>query len=362
MLLFCAGLIFIFQVWSKKELYTKPYDYEYFADRYANSQYVLSEQAKYILPDDDLYSFAGYYYISGGQVSRVNFENPPLGKYLIGLSIVIFNNQRVIHLLYALLYLVVTYALGVVVFRHKTIAALGVLLLSLDPYLHQAMRMPMLDFPMSVFFLAGLLFFMRGKTLWRYALSSLFFGMSLSTKFFPFLFIALFCFFLYQVFERRRELRVFLITTPLIILIYLSTYTEFLLRSSFVDFVRYQWWVLRWRMGNPYVFGNMFRTIFTGTFKPWWQTSEKLHSYTAEWSLIIPILVGITIFSIVLFYKNKLFRYLYGFLWVFFAYANIATEGGLKYLAPFYPLFCVSTAAVVITVLAKLRFVKKEAK
>lgn len=63
--------------------------------------------------DDGLYAFAGYYYLfQGGDVSAVNFEHPPLGKYLIGVSIFLFGNENVINIIYFALILIITYKIG----------------------------------------------------------------------------------------------------------------------------------------------------------------------------------------------------------------------------------------------------------
>ena len=343
-LLFSAGLVLAYQILANFLIYTIPYDYQYFARRYADSQYPRSSLGTYIISDYDLYSYAGYYYITGGEVSRVNFENPPLGKYLIGLSVVLFKNQLAVNIFYVIFYLVVTYCLGIAILKDRTVASLAVLFLSFDPYISQALFVPMLDFVSGLFFLCGLLFFIRARSFWDYAVSSGLFGMSIASKFFPFFIIAAFCFIAYQILRRRDKLFPYLGSLPLTAIIYLASYFEFFRRNSFFDFFRYQWWVIRWRMGNPAVLGNAFRTIFTGSFKPWWITAETSHSYTSEWSLFIPFMVGGAILSI-FFIKNKLFRYLYLFVWIYLIYINVGTEGGLKYLAPFYGLFALLTAA-----------------
>ncbi len=346
-LLATATSIF-YRIFENMLVYTIPYDYRYFSERFENSQYSQGSEAKFVISDYDLYSYAGYYYINGGEVSRVNFENPPLGKYLIGLSILLFHNQLAINVFYAVFYLVVTYWLGIVLFKDKLIAALGIFILSLDPYLHQVLKVPMLDFPSGLFFLLGLLFFIKGKNSWQYVLSSFFFGISISVKFFPFFFIAIFCLTLYQFFARRKQFFGYLLSLPAIAIVYLLSYAEFFTRNSLPAFIRYQWWVVRWRMGNPIVLGNAFQTIFTGSFRPWWPTAETIHSYTSEWSLFIPLLVGLTILSILVIKKEKLPVFLYLLIWVFLIYINVGTEGGLKYLSPFYGLFALFASAVLI--------------
>ncbi len=355
-LVFIAIVILIHNVISNLSLYTAPYDYGYHAGRYSDSQYTKSSAGRYIIPDEELYAYAGYYYIKGGEVSRVNFENPPLGKYAIGLSILLFGNPLVIYPLYVILYLIATYFLGIIIFQNKLVSSLAVLLLVIDPYIHQALKFSMLDFPCGLFFLTGLIFYLKAKKYWHYALAFLFFGISFATKFFPFLIIALLCLFIYQCLKRRKKMKYFLAALPVFVLAYLLSYLEYFSRNNLLDFIRYQWWVLHWRMGNPRVLGNAFRTIFTGSFKPWWPTTETIHSYTDEWSLFVPFLCAMTMTSIFFFWRNKFFRYFYLFIWIYFVYINVGTEGGLKYLAPFYGLFAVISSATIIKIVEIVKF------
>src|SRR3990167_9345765 len=111
----------------------RPFDPDYFSGLYSTSQYVLGEKSKGGIGDDGLYAFAGYYYFfQAGDVSSVNFEHPPLGKYLIGLSIFLFNNEIAIGIIYFLLLLFVTYQLGRL-FIDKFQALIPPALLVFDP-------------------------------------------------------------------------------------------------------------------------------------------------------------------------------------------------------------------------------------
>src|SRR3989344_3460516 len=84
--------------------FQKPFDFKYFSDLYSKSQYVLGEKSIGGIGDDGLYAFSGYYYFfQKGDVSAVNFEHPPLGKYLIGLSIFLFHNELFINIIYFVL-------------------------------------------------------------------------------------------------------------------------------------------------------------------------------------------------------------------------------------------------------------------
>lgn len=341
---------FLFQIFLHLDKYTTPYDYAYFADRYVRSQYVLSENATNIINDYDLYAYAGYYYVTGGEVNRVNFENPPLGKYLIGLSIILFHNHMVIYLIYGIIFLFLTYKFALLIFKNQTVAVLSMLVLTLDPYFHQAIFFSLLDFPMSIFFLSGIYLFLKANKWQCYVISSFFFGLAISTKFFPSFFLILIYLTAYQILFRKKHLLPFLLSLLVSAFVYLMSYSQYLLNSSLWEFIKFQWWVMRWRMGNPVVLGNGFLTMFLGKFRPWWPTNEKLHSYTAEWSLIIPVISGLTLASIFFFKKNKLFNFVYGLVILTLIYINLATEGGLKYLTPIYPFLIIFAINLILKI------------
>lgn len=348
-------ILFVTNIYRYSYRYTKPYDYSYYADQYLHSQYVEGEGSKYIISDYDLYSFAGHYYFTGGEISRVNFENPPLGKYLIGLSIYLFNNQVIIYIAYALFYLWITYKFGMLIFKSFDIAMLALILLVINPYFVHAMSMPLLDFPMAVFFLTGFYLFFQAKNWKWYVVSSLFFGLSIATKFFPFFAVLLLCMFWYQWQYRREYLGIFLLTLPITFIVYTASFFEFFLRQqNIIDFLRYQWWVIRWRMGNPIVVGNILNGIFFGKSKIWWTKSGGYMFWTEEWSIMMSITVTTAFISAFVLRRNHIFTVLYWYLILFMSYIIFVTEGGLKYLAPLYPFFALFTSATIITLWSKV--------
>ncbi|MBI3443359.1 glycosyltransferase family 39 protein [Candidatus Woesebacteria bacterium] len=344
--------VFFLQLYQKRDRFLTPYSYRYFSDKYLVSQYVMGEGSTYILPDYELYSYAGYYYITGGDVSRVNFENPPLAKYLIGISIFLFGNPLIIYLILAVFYLFLTYKFAKLLFS-SFIGLVALLGLVIDPYFIHAVTYTHLDFPLAVFFLAGLYIFLTAKSLRQDIIAAVFFGLAVSSKFFPFfavIFVYLFC---WRMKEKKREkgqLWRFLLILPSIIIVYFAAYTQYFLSHTLIDFLKYQWWVLRWRMGNPIVVGNILQSIFFGRLATWWEKVPTFHYWLEEWSPLLPVVVVGAFMSIVFFYHSRLYRFIYGYVMLFFLYIFFFTEGGLKYLAPMYPFFAIFTAAMIMRI------------
>lgn len=90
--LFALQLVFL--VWLARGIVFKSYDILYWKDRFEHSQWQLPLSQR-ILGDDGLFEYVGYTLVHGADPSLVNAETPPVGKYLIGLSIVLFHNPQV---------------------------------------------------------------------------------------------------------------------------------------------------------------------------------------------------------------------------------------------------------------------------
>lgn len=154
---FISNIIFFIQ---NQQYYTRPFDSDYFASLYSKSQYVLGPASKGGIGDDGLYAFAGYYYFfQKGDVSSVNFEHPPLGKYLIGLSIYLFHNENVVNIVYFFFLLFITYKSAFIILKDKLLSSVTVFLVSIDPLLRDHTLRSLLDLPFSLFFTTGVYFF-----------------------------------------------------------------------------------------------------------------------------------------------------------------------------------------------------------
>ena len=88
-------LVFIYHfsqiIYTQRAVFSEKYDQSYWKDRFEHSQWVLP-LSKRIIGDDGLFAYIGYDLINGGSITGFDSEVPPLGKYLIGLSIKIFGN------------------------------------------------------------------------------------------------------------------------------------------------------------------------------------------------------------------------------------------------------------------------------
>lgn len=293
--------------------------------------------------DDGLYAFAGYYYLfQGGDVSSVNFEHPPLGKYLIGVSIFLFNNENIINIIYFVLLLVLSYTIGKIILRDSLLSMIAVGILSADPLILDHTLRSLLDLPFTLFFTAAIYFFLLSFKKNKYIfLSQLFWGFAFSTRFFPSLVVIYAFLFLLQFFYRKKSLLLFCYSSLLIPLVYLISHTSFFLyHPSMIEFLRHKKWMLSWFAGSTVLIGNIWRNLFTG----WYIDSTGKLQINQYWTGVLPVLLMLAITRVRKDFirKDRIdIMAVYGVSIVYLIYLTCLTGGLQKFFMPIYPLIVV---------------------
>ena len=324
---------------TRKSYFLRKFDPVSLGELYTNSQYVIGDRSVGGIGDDGLYAFAGYYYFfQQGDISSVNFEHPPLGKYLIGLSIYLFQNENVINLVYFVLLLVTTYFLALKLTQNKIISILSVSILSINPLLLDHLIRSQLDLPFTLFFILALYTFIC--SLDRYKLifiSSLFWGLAFATRFFPVL-IPIEVYLLYFIIRHERKmLKSYLISLLIIPLIYLVSHISFFIyHPSLQEFIRHKIWMLAWYRGSPISIGNIWRNIFTGEYI---DPAGKLVA-NEHWNVRLPVIITL---SLIPFLQKKVrnqlpIRIAYYLNLFLLLYVTFFTTGVQKYIMPVYPI------------------------
>lgn len=335
-------------VWLVQLLYfgrtafLRPFDFRYFASIYSGSQYIEGPNSKRGIGDDGLYAFAGYYYLfQKGDVASVNFEHPPLGKYLIGTSILLTGNERFINIFYFAGLLILTYFIGKIILKNSILAACGVLLLALDPLFTDKLFYSLLNLPFTVFVVLAVYCFLKGqKNRYWFIASNLAWGGAFSTRFFP-SFMLLFPYIVvWLYFNNRKNIRFFLTTSSLIPVVYIISHTAFFLyHPSVVDFLRHKKWMLSWFTGTTVSIANIWRNVFTGYFLD--PTGKLVRN--DYWTIVIPVVILLAILPVKVIgsYWKTGKGFLYGLCIIYLLYATLLTNGDEKFLIPIYPLLII---------------------
>ena len=143
-------------IYANRALYLSRFDEVYWKDKYEHSQWKLPLSIRTI-GDDGLYLYEGYRLAKGGDPTLLNAEVPPLGKYLIGGTILLFQNAFVHGLWTSLLLLWGTYLLARRLFHQALPALVVVLLLATDPLTTSQYARTMLEGIQATFLILFLL-------------------------------------------------------------------------------------------------------------------------------------------------------------------------------------------------------------
>ncbi len=117
----------VFYIASHKDVFfNRNYNqkYEHLQTLYSKSQYVQKKSPELIL-DETFEEFAGGFFLKGNNPISIVHDHPPLGRYFISLSILLFDNARTIIILFFCLSALATFLIA------KSV--LGSLLLALIP-------------------------------------------------------------------------------------------------------------------------------------------------------------------------------------------------------------------------------------
>ena len=132
-------------------MYTSRFDPAYWKDRYEHSQWKLPQSQRGI-GDEGLYLHEGYVLVNGADPTLYNAEVPPLGKYAIGASILLFGNGYLFGILATTAALVAFFFLAKSVLP-KSLALATTLLVAMDPLVTSQFAATMLESLQLLFFL-----------------------------------------------------------------------------------------------------------------------------------------------------------------------------------------------------------------
>ena len=300
LLLFLSLLLFSYQIYPYSKIYFEKYDHVKYEQKFLKSQWRVP-QSKNVISDEDLYTYAAYEYVRGANPILINPETPHLGKYLIGLSIILFNNQRVMSLFIALFSLVFIYRIILMKTKSDLSASIAVFLVILNTtFVDQLIHSPQLDIYQLMFFLMTSFFFLKfskSKKKSDIFLAGIFYGSMLSTKFFfqtlilTTLLFAIFSLITYK--SKFIWVKKFVLLNIVGFLIYtLSNLAFFLHGGTIRGFLGMQKWILVLYKSTSIdlsrIMGGYLGLIFINKYR-FWSDGYPVVSYQS-WSIFWPII------------------------------------------------------------------------
>lgn len=327
------------------------FDHKSFAqleDLYSRSQYVRGDAKQVILGDGDVYTYAGTRYVQGADITSINFEHPPLAKYLYGLSFSITGMQNWVLVPMLILTPLLMWLLSTELFTNRKFRWLSiVLLLTHTAYISNSTQ-TMLDFPSMFFLLISQVVFLKliSKPSMKLGVA---FGVTIAltwlTKYpFP-LTIMLHAANILWLGYKRIPIKIIGLSLMSAMFIYLLGYGSFFAQgNNLVDWLRFEWWRVQWYMGktdNPSFY--LVRTIFFGEYPAWWSEEPRM-AKVSTWNIGWPLITILYAGSLLVFHKQNSHIKIYAY-WAAISFIVLASKVAEdRHIIPLLPAFAIGTS------------------
>lgn len=295
---------FIRVIIANKYIFEEQYNYNKYKKKFDNSQWIVTNKNKNItvMSDADLYSFVASELLQQKDPTVINFETPPLGKYLIAASIMIFNNQRMVSLFFSFACLILIFYLAFII-SYSLIASLLSVSFTMTSWLFidQLLNSPQMDIFQLFFLLIMIIFFtlFEKKKQMRYLIiASISVGAFASMKFF---FIYLFftilwlgLFYLYK----KKTLKIIIKNLFFIFFIANGVYFFYYLNyfiyhnGTVINLIKVQKWIVGFYTVNSPIettklIGSYLPLIYLNKWK-FWSEGYPVIKYD-NWSISWPV-------------------------------------------------------------------------
>jgi len=325
-----------------------------YGDRYAHSQYILGDAYTRQISDADLYIYAGFSYANGEDPTTINFEHPPLAKYLLGISQLLFNNSLYLYLFIYVGVLYLFYKISDRILKHDYSKYLSLVILGTLPLLTQFINKPVLDIPlMFLIFWFFLELTSKAKSLvYKYSIIGIIIGLIMSIKYpIPFILIPFGIVLIYSILE--KNIKHYILVPMYSFLIYIGQYFMYFYHNhSIIDFInfekyRFSWWFAD-RTAPKFL---IFKSLLFGKHEAWWDPNIDL-TYYSDWSVLLPLIFILSILLLPWISKKKILIYSYAFSILAFIGFAVGSGSSLRYLLitiPFWLLALISSVENILS-------------
>lgn len=306
---------------------------------YNQSQYAANpELRRLIIQDQDLYAWAGWYYLHTGIIDTINIEHPPLGKYLIGLSILLFNNQNIGQIFWSGLFVCFLFLIGRLVLKNNFFSLIGVLLFLQEKIFVEQLIYSLLDVIIGTFLLISLYLALKTKRLTSpYIIyQGILLGIIASIKYPSIAVILFITISIYYLMKKEKNLLVKLFSLASIsTTIFLLSYLPFFINHPSPNaFINLQYKALKIHLSHvpEYPKGQVLKVLLLNQWRIWWGNKDLVK--TEYWNFFWPI---ITLNFLVAFgnFKKNLLLNLWSFNYLLFLCSRLFYPRYLFLLIPF---------------------------
>lgn len=334
-------------------------NYKALKNLYYSSQYAKKDHPS-IIPDEALESFAGGIFLEGLNPILIVHDQPPLGRYIIALSIFLFDNASTIIVPLLCFSILGIYLLSYKVLSNIFTALIPVGIFSNEPlFINKLFYNPLLEPIQLPFIIFSIYFFIVGldkkKPIPWFALSSIMLGFVISIRFFILglaLLMAMLAIFLVEK-GISKKMMYFLFTLPLSLVVLVCSYTKTLQAGySVLQIFGIQKYILFYQKSKFILPFSFWDLILFNRWHTWWGSNAILSD--PQWILIWPIALIITLLYLVLYILKKIsFSMSEKILlsWVFFLCCMLSVGyTSTRYFLPLLPFLYILSVSFLVKI------------
>ncbi len=277
--------------WQDFSLHYSQSEYE---KRYGHSQYVLGPAYTHLMGDGDIYTYAGIRYAQGEDPTAINFEHPPVIKYIFGLSYLLFSIPNLANVVFLVIAAISFWNITSTLFVSMRWRYITTAIFLLHPIVYSYYIQTMLDFGTMALSLAVIACYVKvyeSDTNLKKSGLILFMGLFLASKY-PLPINALLPIFLLC--WLRLKKRITYASGVVIGLgagaVYLLTYSSFFMHHhSLYSWLKFEWNRWQWYQGKlGSQWGSLFQVIFTGRRPVVWDMCPS-YAKVKWWHVGVPL-------------------------------------------------------------------------
>lgn len=334
--------------------------YEYFEKTYYSSQYVNKNRPN-IMPDQAFEAFLGGAFIKGGNPILFVHEHPPMGRYIIGLSILLFDNDSTIILLLMLLSVLGIFLISRLVFQNSFISLIPLIIFVNEPlFLSKLEIAPLIEPIQLTFIIFSLYFFIKGATEKKYShyfiFCSIMLGFVISIRFFilgAFLVFAMILYFLIKK-EFNRKFIIFILSLPLSLVVLILSYTKTIQEGySIFQVFSVQKYIFFYHQSKLSSFFSFWDLIMFNRWHTWW--GDKRILTDSQWILIWPLSMVLNFLHIMLSIIRKVkLNEAEKIILLWILYYSVLLSVGYsttRYFLPLLPFIYIMATSVIVKII-----------
>lgn len=350
---------------NRERFFNKGYQKQYDGLKrvYEVSQYTTKNSSSYI-PDETFEAYAGGAFLKGLNPILIVHDHPPLGRYIVSLSILLFDNSQTIIVFMLALSFLGIFLISKRILKNELISLLPLAIFANEPLTIGKLLYAPLPEPIQLpFIIFSIYFFMVSadfsKKIPFYVTVSFLLGIVISTRFFITGLVLLFSFLFFLLLKKEfRNILLLVLTLPLSLLILILSYTRTIQSGySILQVFSIQKYILVYHKSAFVVPLSFWDLLLFNRWHTWWGNNSIISD--PQWQIAWPAAVFLSIFKgiWVLIKKAPVTSdEIIIFLWVLF-YCLTLSVGytSTRYFMPILPfLYILGVSSMVYLVRYKL--------